>query len=236
MREVVATPAFHHCHHSADTEAIDKNFSVHTPIWDILFGTYCLPHRWPSRYGLGDGGKVPPTCIVTGSPVGATPALGASTHTGSHDMGRENDREAKANALTRRVDEFALSAGCELPRSVLVSLVRLFGEALDAQPANRDGTTWRDGEFTRCGAVDHTTAGTHPRCIRKCGHAGQHYAVTGEQWGDDNPAPDHASERLELLCFSAGCDAVRILWQILRPPFRAPAGLLRERRRTDQIL
>lgn len=34
IRKVVATPAFHHWHHSADAEAVDKNLSVHTPIWD----------------------------------------------------------------------------------------------------------------------------------------------------------------------------------------------------------
>jgi lathosterol oxidase len=61
VRRVVATPAFHHWHHSADAEAVDKNFSVHTPIWDVLFGTYYLPDRWPSRYGLSGGHKVPPT-------------------------------------------------------------------------------------------------------------------------------------------------------------------------------
>ena len=47
LRQLVATPAFHHWHHSAEREAVDKNFAVHTPIWDILFGTYYLPDRWP---------------------------------------------------------------------------------------------------------------------------------------------------------------------------------------------
>lgn len=52
VRHVVATPAFHHWHHSADEEAIDRNFAVHTPMWDLLFGTYHLPDRWPTRYGI----------------------------------------------------------------------------------------------------------------------------------------------------------------------------------------
>ena len=52
VRKLFATPAFHHWHHSAEREAIDKNFAVHTPIWDILFGTYYLPDRWPTAYGL----------------------------------------------------------------------------------------------------------------------------------------------------------------------------------------
>lgn len=49
----VVTPRFHHWHHSAQPEAIDKNFAVHLPWIDRLFGTYYLPDKaWPSRYGL----------------------------------------------------------------------------------------------------------------------------------------------------------------------------------------
>src|SRR5687767_15495205 len=33
VRRILATPGFHHWHHSAEREAIDKNFAVHTPIW-----------------------------------------------------------------------------------------------------------------------------------------------------------------------------------------------------------
>jgi lathosterol oxidase len=55
----IVTPAFHHWHHGAERECIDKNFAVHTPIWDRLFGTYYLPERWPSAYGLADGRRVP---------------------------------------------------------------------------------------------------------------------------------------------------------------------------------
>jgi sterol desaturase/sphingolipid hydroxylase (fatty acid hydroxylase superfamily) len=56
---LLATPAFHHWHHAAEREAIDKNFSVHTPIWDKLFGSYYLPDRWPGDYGLCGGSDVP---------------------------------------------------------------------------------------------------------------------------------------------------------------------------------
>lgn len=59
VRRLVATPAFHHWHHSAEREAIDKNFAVHTPIWDMVFGTYYFPDRWPARYGLAGGRRVP---------------------------------------------------------------------------------------------------------------------------------------------------------------------------------
>jgi sterol desaturase/sphingolipid hydroxylase (fatty acid hydroxylase superfamily) len=59
LRRVLATPAFHHWHHSVEREAIDRNFAVHTPLWDLLFGTYYLPDRWPSGYGLAAGRPVP---------------------------------------------------------------------------------------------------------------------------------------------------------------------------------
>ena len=59
IEKVVVTPAFHHWHHGAEPEAVDKNFAVHTPIFDILFGTYYLPNRWPASYGLVHRKDVP---------------------------------------------------------------------------------------------------------------------------------------------------------------------------------
>jgi lathosterol oxidase len=59
LRHLLATPAFHHWHHSAEPAAVDKNFAVHLPVLDRLFGTYYLPERWPASYGLA-GGRVPP--------------------------------------------------------------------------------------------------------------------------------------------------------------------------------
>jgi lathosterol oxidase len=64
LRGIVATPAFHHWHHSADREALDKNFAVHTPFWDRLFGTYYLPDRWPTSYGLAGPRAVPARWIT----------------------------------------------------------------------------------------------------------------------------------------------------------------------------
>jgi len=58
-QRVIATPAFHHWHHSAEPESIDRNFAVHTPAWDLLFGTYYLPDRWPTAYGLVHHRDVP---------------------------------------------------------------------------------------------------------------------------------------------------------------------------------
>ena len=59
LRSVVATPAFHHWHHSAEAAAVDKNFAVHTPIWDRLFGTFYLPERWPTAYGVTGSRTIP---------------------------------------------------------------------------------------------------------------------------------------------------------------------------------
>jgi sterol desaturase/sphingolipid hydroxylase (fatty acid hydroxylase superfamily) len=50
---IFATPQFHHWHHGAEKEAIDKNFAVHFPVLDMLFGTFHLPgNRWPALYGV----------------------------------------------------------------------------------------------------------------------------------------------------------------------------------------
>ena len=60
LRWLVATPQFHHWHHAAEREAVDKNFAVHLPLLDVMFGTAYLPDRWPSAYGLV-GGEGPPS-------------------------------------------------------------------------------------------------------------------------------------------------------------------------------
>ena len=39
--------------------AIDKNFAVHFPVLDMLFGTFLMPGtRWPASYGV-NGETVP---------------------------------------------------------------------------------------------------------------------------------------------------------------------------------
>jgi sterol desaturase/sphingolipid hydroxylase (fatty acid hydroxylase superfamily) len=45
---------FHHWHHTSQQEAIDKNFAIHFPWIDRIFGTYYLPRddSWPESYGL----------------------------------------------------------------------------------------------------------------------------------------------------------------------------------------
>ena len=48
----IVSPKFHHWHHAAAPEAVDRNFSVMLPIWDDLFGTAMRRTDWPARYGL----------------------------------------------------------------------------------------------------------------------------------------------------------------------------------------
>lgn len=53
---LLVTPRFHHWHHGAEPEAINKNFAVHLPLFDRLFGTWHLPQgRWPLSYGIEGG-------------------------------------------------------------------------------------------------------------------------------------------------------------------------------------
>ena len=59
LRYLVATPQFHHWHHAADAEGVDKNFAVHLPILDVVFGTAHMPKRWPTAYGISGGARPP---------------------------------------------------------------------------------------------------------------------------------------------------------------------------------
>ena len=53
---VFGCPAHHQIHHSYHPEHIDKNFAFIFPIWDVLFGTFCLPEdNSKVQIGLGDG-------------------------------------------------------------------------------------------------------------------------------------------------------------------------------------
>jgi len=54
LEKFLVTPRFHHWHHGIEKEAIDVNFSVHFPLYDILFGTHHMPEnqRWPEGYGI----------------------------------------------------------------------------------------------------------------------------------------------------------------------------------------
>jgi lathosterol oxidase len=56
LEPYVIQPRYHHWHHTSQREAIDKNFAIHFPWIDRLFGTYHLPggDKWPDTYGVAD--------------------------------------------------------------------------------------------------------------------------------------------------------------------------------------
>lgn len=57
LNQLLVMPRFHHWHHAM--EPIDKNFAVHFPWIDRLFGTYHMPQgEWPPETGI-KGDPVP---------------------------------------------------------------------------------------------------------------------------------------------------------------------------------
>jgi sterol desaturase/sphingolipid hydroxylase (fatty acid hydroxylase superfamily) len=55
LRYVIATPAFHRWHHSAEHDAVNKNFAGLFPLTDWVFGTLYLPKGvQPSVFGVSD--------------------------------------------------------------------------------------------------------------------------------------------------------------------------------------
>src|SRR5260221_6521709 len=52
LEKVLVMTRYHHWHHTSQKEAIDKNFAIHFPWIDRIFGTYYYPDEWPERYGL----------------------------------------------------------------------------------------------------------------------------------------------------------------------------------------
>ncbi len=47
---LVATPAFHHWHHTRH-DHVDRNYASMLPVFDRIFGTLHLPREWPAQYG-----------------------------------------------------------------------------------------------------------------------------------------------------------------------------------------
>jgi len=55
LRWVIATPEFHHWHHSQVPRVHNKNFAAQLPLLDWLFGTLYLPTRkMPHKYGVSE--------------------------------------------------------------------------------------------------------------------------------------------------------------------------------------
>ena len=53
LEPYLVLPRFHHWHHTSQKESIDKNFAIHFPWIDRIFGTYYFPKdEWPETYGL----------------------------------------------------------------------------------------------------------------------------------------------------------------------------------------
>ncbi|MBS0480569.1 MAG: sterol desaturase family protein [Proteobacteria bacterium] len=49
----VVVPRFHHWHHAIEKEGYDKNFAIHFPVIDRIFGTHYFPdNAWPKGYGV----------------------------------------------------------------------------------------------------------------------------------------------------------------------------------------
>ena len=47
---LVATPAFHHWHHTRN-DHINRNYASTLPVLDRVFGSHYLPDNWPAEYG-----------------------------------------------------------------------------------------------------------------------------------------------------------------------------------------
>ena len=50
FEEILASPAFHHWHHTLEDHK-DHNYASMLPVMDRVFGTFYLPKAWPEAYG-----------------------------------------------------------------------------------------------------------------------------------------------------------------------------------------
>ncbi len=63
LRYVIASPAFHRWHHSAEAAALNRNFAGMFPVWDLVFGTFYLPKDRRAR-SFGVVGSALPSGFV----------------------------------------------------------------------------------------------------------------------------------------------------------------------------
>lgn len=55
LKWLIATPQFHHWHHSQVPLVPNKNFAAQFPLLDLLFGTMYMPaQKMPHKYGVSD--------------------------------------------------------------------------------------------------------------------------------------------------------------------------------------
>jgi sterol desaturase/sphingolipid hydroxylase (fatty acid hydroxylase superfamily) len=62
LEKFLVMPRYHHWHHTSQKEGVDKNFAIHFPWIDKLFGTYYYPEEWPESYGLA-GEEIAPNFL-----------------------------------------------------------------------------------------------------------------------------------------------------------------------------
>lgn len=74
LETIVATPFFHHWHHTNDAMR-DRNYAATLPFIDHVFGTLHLPKAWPEAYGIDAPmpaslvGQVLSPFVMPGDPV-----------------------------------------------------------------------------------------------------------------------------------------------------------------------
>jgi len=55
LNRILVSPAVHRWHHSTDARMAGKNFAVVFSLFDVIFGTYCVPEgKQPVAFGLPD--------------------------------------------------------------------------------------------------------------------------------------------------------------------------------------
>jgi sterol desaturase/sphingolipid hydroxylase (fatty acid hydroxylase superfamily) len=77
FEQVVATPAFHHWHHTR-SGPVNRNYATLLPGLDRLFGTLHLPRDWPAAYGIDDAYLDPRNTRTRSSSSASAPRNAAS--------------------------------------------------------------------------------------------------------------------------------------------------------------
>ena len=52
LSPLLVTPAFHHWHHADEPDAVNTNYGAIFTVWDRAFGSWHLPNRMPTSYGI----------------------------------------------------------------------------------------------------------------------------------------------------------------------------------------
>ena len=53
FKYLILSPRFHRWHHTSEAEGLDKNFAGLFPIYDLIFGTWYMPNKVPTKFGAG---------------------------------------------------------------------------------------------------------------------------------------------------------------------------------------